>query len=235
MKIITYDDMKIRVLYASPNPTPMLKWLADTTQKQQHIDNFITDDIQIYTVNHNKKADKLIAYLLQAGHTSLFEHMTISFGIEGVSRSLLAQLTRHRMAAYTVASQHYQTYTDYPAAIDKETENFFASDMKYVFGAIDLAYSEMIEAGVPKEEARQVLPNAKTCNLVWTLNARSLINFLNLRLCLRNVKEMRIFANKILNLAKSEWWPALFLKVGPDCKMLGHCRQGHMNCGKTKE
>lgn len=83
---------------------------------------------------------------------------------------------------------------------------------------------------VPPEEARQILPNASTVNIIWTINARSLHNFLNLRMCNRNTQEMRMFANRIHDIVHT-MWPEFGKLCYPDCMMpMGECRQGKMQC-----
>ena len=215
--IQTYEDIKINTLRSTVSPNMLLQAAADTTQKRckpSEVDNIV------------KLNDKLIPYLVKANHMSLFEHMSISFGIEGVSRALLAQLTRHRMASYTVSSQHYQDYSDYPMILDSMHADYMEPAVKSAL----TAYKVAINRGVPKEEARQILPNAMSCNLIWTINARSLFNFLNLRLCKRNTNEMLTFARYIRYKAV-EWWGELFSLSGPDCYNTGDCTQGHMTCG----
>ena len=54
-----------------------------------------------------QKVSRFVGMLAEMGHESPIEHMSFTFGIEGVSRSLLAQITRHRMASFSVQSQRY--------------------------------------------------------------------------------------------------------------------------------
>ena len=214
----SYEEMQIKVLRKTQKPDILLQQAADTTQKKYSISDF--DKLPV--INH-----KLIPHLVKANHMSLFEHMTISFGIEGVSRSLLAQITRHRLASYTVSSQHYQNYADYPMIMANEHMDALAPIAQAALNA----YINAMEQGVPKEEARQILPSAMSCNLIWTINARSLFNFLNLRLCRRNTLEMLTFA-QIIRYHATMWWPCLFKICGPDCFMTGKCTQAHMSCGE---
>jgi thymidylate synthase (FAD) len=135
------------------------------------------------------------------------------------------------MASYTSGSQHYQDYSEYPCVVHPE----FLKDISFVnFLDVSLGnsfgeYNYLItQHGVPPQEARQVLPNAAAVNILWTINARSLVNFLKLRLCYRNVSEMQLFAERALSLARIHF-PALFNNVGPQCFM-GKCKQGKMKC-----
>lgn len=171
----------------------------------------------------------IVKYLLHAGHTSVFEHAVIEFNLSQVSRSFLAQITRHRMGSFMSASQHYQDYRDYPCFISGELT---PTQRKVMDDGLEHAYhtyETLVDMGVKPEEARQVLPNAAAINLLWTVNARSLINFFNLRLCERNVMEMRLAAQEVYVLACA-WFPELFEHVGPDCYMHHTCRQGSMAC-----
>ena len=129
------------------------------------------------------------------------------------------------MSSFTSASQHYQDYSDYPCIVAPNlTEHEVVKDaLQYAFRV----YGGLMQTNA-KEEARQVLPNAAAVSLLWTINARSLINFLRHRLCNRNVLEMRIFANHIHWLG-SMHFPELFMHVGPQCVM-DECKQGKLQC-----
>jgi thymidylate synthase (FAD) len=213
--------MQITIVRATSSPGSLVSLAADITQKRINGDEILT----------TPAAPKLIKYLLTANHTSIFEHAVMSVLIQGVSRSFLAQITRHRMASYTSASQHYQDYRGYPDIVDEQmaddptTQDFIARASH--------VYQQLINLGFPSEEARQILPNSKAVNILWTINTRSLINFLNQRLCKRNVKEMQVFASKLKEVCM-EWWPELFVHIGPDCKMKGCCTQGHMQAKVCK-
>lgn len=220
-EIRTYNDLEIYVLRCTSDPHLLVAEACSTTQKKD-LDGFPEYD----TFN------KLIKFLVTANHTSPLEHAFITFRIEGISRSLLAQLTRHRVGSFTASSQHYQQYTKYSNVIHPNMITL--EGVANFLEQAENMYNYCIECGIPKEEARQVLPNAKAVNLIWTVNARSLLNFFNQRLCWRNVQEMLQFAIQ-LHTACYEWFPELFKYVGPDCEMLGHCTQGYMKSEKCKE
>jgi len=221
----TYDDQKITVIQATPNPSKLISLAASITTKELKDEETIS-----YPLPH--KRVKLIKFMLTANHTSLFEHATITVLIQGISRSLLAQVTRHRMGSFTSGSQHYQKYSDYDDIVDAKMKNMPIAS--YLIDASNQTYTDLIKHyNVPAEEARQILTNSKAVNLLWTTNARSLINFLNIRLCKRNVKEMYAFARNMETIA-NQWFPELFHFVGPDCKMLGFCRQGFMKAEECR-
>lgn len=153
------------------------------------------------------EADRLIRHIFASKHTSTLEHITYTFAIEGVSRSLLAQLTRHRVGfSFSVQSQRYVRFGsgdksggfDYvtPNSVDdrpctsishgvynEEEQRIdrvpYTADEIYKQAMDDAqkAYDRLHEAGVPAEDARMVLPNAATCNLVMTVNLRALLDF----------------------------------------------------------
>lgn len=135
------------------------------------------------------EADRLIRHIMNSGHTSTMEHINFTFAIEGVSRSLLAQLTRHRHFSFSVQSQRYVKLEstsksegfDYviPPSIDKhdKTLDMYSIAME----RIQDIYDELRKNGVPAEDARYILPNATACNLVLTGNLRSILEFYNKR------------------------------------------------------
>lgn len=216
--IKSYDDLRIKTVQSTKHPRELVALACNLTQKRK-IEVNISEVTSV----------KLVEYLFKANHTSPFEHCFITFLLENVSRSFLAQITRHRMGSFTSASQHYTTYHKFPNIIDPRMVNM--DEVVQFLNQADEMYSHLISVGIPKEEARQVLPNAKAVNLLWTVNARSLINFFNQRSCKRNVDEMYYFAVKLRNQCLV-WWPELFNLVGPDCETLGGCTQGKM---KAKE
>jgi len=132
------------------------------------------------------EADRLIRTIMRSKHLSTVEHITFTFAVEGVSRALLAQLTRHRVGfSFSVQSQRYVKFGsgdrskgfDYvmPDSISEnsDAEVHFTSIMK----TLQSYYDVLRDAGVPAEDARSVLPNAAATNLVMTVNLRALLDF----------------------------------------------------------
>lgn len=153
-----------------------------------------------YFGEKGKEAKRLFKQIVASKHTSTLEHLNFTFAIEGVSRSLLAQLTRHRHMSFSVQSQRYCKFSsdsrsggfDYvtPEKIDFDGIEYQGYDdekynkmleANYLFERtmqeLQHAYNELIELGVPQEDARAVLPNAASCNLVLTANLRTLLEF----------------------------------------------------------
>lgn len=191
-----------------------------------------------------KDQTKYLTKLTDMGHLSPIEHASFTFGIEGVSRTLLAQITRHRIASFSVQSQRYvalggdEAGFDYivPPAIaalgEEETAEYHRQ-----MAQMDKWYQEWrVKLGGGKasnEDARFVLPNAAATRIVMTMNARELIHFLSLRCCNRAQWEIREVAWKMLELAY-EAAPSLFGNAGPSC-LSGKCPEGKMTCGKMAE
>lgn len=137
-------------------------------------------------------ADRLIRQIVSSKHLSTLEHLTFTFAIEGISRACLAQLTRHRVGfSYSVQSQRYVRFGsgdktggfDYvvPESIKEKGEFYSGFTVQHAFEnfmeEIQEFYDFLREQGVPPEDARMVLPQAATTNLVMTANLRALLDF----------------------------------------------------------
>ena len=175
-------------------------------------------------------AKQIIRRVTGYGHVSVIEHASFTFSIEGVSRAMTHQLVRHRIASYTQQSQRYVTYDTLenhvkPPSIAKnaEAEKRFDEALE----AISKAYQKLLDYGIPKEDARFILPNAAKTNIIVTMNARELRHFFNLRCCARSQWEIREAATEMLKQAKKAT-PALFQNSGPSCVELGYCPEGKM-------
>ncbi|MDM5430880.1 FAD-dependent thymidylate synthase [Bacillus mycoides] len=171
-----------------------------------------------------KEVDRLIRHIVGSGHTSTLEHLTYTFSVEGVSRALLAQLTRHRVGfSFSVQSQRYVKQSsdskhggfDYvvPEKVKaKELEFFYDKVMEN----IQAEYDYLIGCGVPQEDARSVLPNAATTNLVLTVNLRSLLDFYSKRKKGKGAqREITELAERLREeVVKVEPWTDEFFKSG---------------------
>ena len=197
--------------------------------------------------------------LMSMGHESVLEHVSFTFLIEGVSRVLLAQLTRHRIASFSVQSQRYVRLEDFRYVIPPEIEaipeakaQFIASmnddakkylelvhtledahTAKFVAQGMDEKAARAKASKQANEDARFVLPNACETKMVMTMNCRSLQNFFNLRCCNRAQWEIRAVADEMLKLVLP-LAPHIFAAAGPRC-LTGPCPEGRMCCGKQAE
>jgi thymidylate synthase (FAD) len=148
-----------------------------------------------------------------------------------VSRSLTHQLVRHRIASYAQQSQRYvnlkQPNFVIPPKIesDEKMKKAYSETMSVIWNQ----YNKLIEMNIPAEDARYVLPNAACTNIIVTMNARSLLNFFELRCCLHAQWEIRKLANMMLNELKIIA-PIIFNNSGPTCKTKGFCSENKKNC-----
>ena len=215
VKLLPYDP-KVEVLWETPEPAWLIATAAENTMKG------------IFAKEQVKRWD-IASFLYKANHGSPLEHAVICFDISQISRACLDQLARHRLGSFTSSSQHYQDHSDYPFRVplvhtnpDSEWGQAYEQSLR--------AYSLAIKSGIGKEDARMLLPMATEVRVIWTVNARSLANFVNLRACRRNVMEMVLLATRVKRHA-NKWFPELFDHVGPDCcQPWILCRQGKMQC-----
>ena len=203
---------------------------------------------------------RFVRTLSEVGHESPVEHASFTFGIEGVSRSFLAQMTRHRLASFSVQSQRYVRLDDFiyvtPPAIsdDPEALKIYDEMMRRDAEAYEAIsdrlkekyIQEYTEQGLTKksaaskaekraiEDARFVLPNACTTNMVMTMNVRELRHLFMVRCCNRAQWEIHAVCDEILKLVYKVA-PTLFEASGPSCVATGKCPEGKMTCGKFAE
>jgi len=176
---------------------------------------------------------KFLEKILTLGHLSVLEHASFTFGIEGVSRVTTHQLVRHRVASFSQQSQRYVSHKEMfqvviPPSIsaDPMMEEKFSSQVR----ELHRLYGEMVESGIPAEDARYILPNATEPKILATMNVRELLHFFRLRCCERAQWEIRAMAVEMLKLVKSVA-PILFEGAGPGCRS-GPCPEGEMTGGR---
>ena len=242
--------MKVTLLAYTPQPEHLVASAAKLCYSASDIDAIgqgLTDE----------KVASFVDMLAQIGHESPIEHASFSFGIEGVSRSLLAQLTRHRIASYSVQSQRYVQENMFEFVLPTRD---LVSGQRGIFarhggGSAPLRQfnrllaqshkQRLMQEGMEEkqaekkaqkqaiEDARFVLPNACATKMVCTMNARSLHNFFAHRCCNRAQWEIRELATQMLRLVL-QVAPHLFGNAGPAC-LTGACPEGKMSCGKCNE
>lgn len=167
--------------------------------------------------------EKALSHALRGGHESVIEHVSFTFRVEGVSRSLLAQLTRHRIASFSVESQRYCDMGEMPMVIPPSIlqNPEILNDYAVAMDAVKAFYKKAVKAGIPKEDARYATPQSAVTNLVLTMNARELRHFFSIRCCNRAQWEIRALADEMLRLCK-EKCPLIFSDAGPGC-VRGKC------------
>lgn len=179
-----------------------------------------------------------------SGHESVFEFADFTFFITDVSRALLAQLTRHRIASFAVRSQRYCDEKEFKCVLPPSIEKAGQKDLYDSFmTACNETYSALLACGVPKEDARMVLPNACSTSLEMKMNGRELMHFCNERLCNKAQWEIRELANEIVKELKAtaetyfDYGLAEFAKyLVPKCEVRGYniCPE-NKGCGKYKK
>ncbi len=179
-----------------------------------------------------EKAQKLIRELLRRGHESILEHASFTFRIEGISRVASHQLVRHRLASYAQQSQRYVSLEGadfvYPPAVkaNHQAEIIY----REVVNHCQEVYEKLLALGIPKEDARYIIPQGMTTSLVFTANARELLHVFRLRLCNRAQWEIRELCLKMLKIVQ-ERAPVVFESAGPPC-VDGVCPEGEKSCGQ---
>ena len=244
--------MTVRLIAHTPEPEKVVAAAAKLCYSDAHITDLL-DGLD------EEKTARFLTMLSDLGHASPIEHASFTFGIEGVSRTLLAQITRHRIASFSVQSQRYVRLDDFRYVIPPEIEAIPEAKAAFIESMnedtrryLDLVQkledghtARLMAEGLPEkqarakaskqanEDARFVLPNACETKMVVTMNARSLMNFFELRCCQRAQWEIREVADQMLRLCLSVA-PHLFKNAGPGC-VRGGCPEGKMTCGKAAE
>lgn len=244
--------MNVTLLTHTSNPERMVAAAAKLCYSGTTIDELM-DGLD------DEKNAAFVEMLAGLGHESPIEHASFTFAIEGVSRALLAQITRHRIASFSVQSQRYVEANGFagvvpPAVADSpEAHAVFEGAMRHAEQAYrDIAgillekhERALLDTGEPPksarakaeklaiEDARFVLPNACETKMIVTMNARSLLNFFRLRCCNRAQWEIRAVADRMLALVRGAA-PSLFAKAGPPC-LRGACGEGRMSCGRIDD
>ena len=244
--------MEVKLLAYTPQPEKTVACAAKLCYAAADIDT-------VYEGLTEEKTASFLEMLGSIGHESPIEHASFTFGIQGVSRSLLAQITRHRIASFSVQSQRYVKENAFEfvlppeiEAIPEAKEEFLRAmeeDQKHYENLTALLKEkhrrELLAQGEDEksanrkaekkaiEDARFVLPNACATKMICTMNARSLLNFFTHRCCNRAQWEIRALAVEMLKEVKAVA-PHIFEKAGPPC-LRGNCPEGKMSCGKMKE
>lgn len=245
--------MKVKLLSHTPEPEKLVATAAKLCYSSSDIESLrdgLTDD----------KVESFIDMIVSIGHESVTEHVTFTFGIEGISRACSHQLVRHRIASYCQKSQRYVNESGFefitPPAIEEIPEA--KSEYDRMIAEITKSYEKLADILTEKhiaeftaqgmdektarskatklanEDARFILPNACETKIVVTMNVRSLFNFFRHRCCNRAQWEIRAVANEMLRQC-IEVAPRIFAHAGPSCVAEGKCPEGRMTCGKINE
>lgn len=218
------SSMKVTLLAHTPDP----ERVAAAAARQCYSKHSAT---KAYNDLSAEEMKRLLKMVISSGHLSVLEHASFTFVIEGISRACSHQLVRHRIASYSQQSQRYVKFDEIefilPESISKQAEaqKAFAEGLD----ACREAYRRLLSMGIPTEDARYILPQASPTKIVVTMNARSLMNFFELRCCLRAQWEIRELAGQMLNLVKGVA-PAIFENSGPACITKRICPEKRYDC-----
>jgi thymidylate synthase (FAD) len=231
--------MDVRLLEATDDP----ERVVCTAARCDYSSGFVGDQsfaemmgtVEGETIEDKKRT--LIGHLLDHGHFGPFEHPQATFAVEGVSRSCMAQLTRHRHVSFDVQSMRYVAFDEVdPAevregamvvtppsvtdpdwvgrnqsggAVDEETiERRERVFRESVTESVE-TYQELLETGMAPEDARFVLPIGTEVNMVFSMNARMLMHVADMRAAADSQWEIRQLTEGVLDHA-AEWCPLTF-------------------------
>ncbi|WP_277541256.1 FAD-dependent thymidylate synthase [Haloarcula laminariae] len=231
--------MEVTLLEATEDPEELICKGA----RNDYSDEFVggqsfeatMEDVEGDTLTEKKET--LIGHLLDHGHFGPFEHPQITFAVEGVSRSCMAQITRHRHVSFDVQSMRYVAFDDVDPADVREGEMVVippsATDPDWVgrnqqSGQVDEetveeraeifrdtieesveSYQKLLDLGMPPEDARFVLPIGTKVNMVMSMNARMLMHVADMRAAADAQWEIRGLTEDLLDIA-ADWCPITF-------------------------
>lgn len=157
---------------------------------------------------------EVIRMIVENDYSSALEHISFTFDLQDISIALSRELLEHRIASHTARSTRYIEEGEFDYYIPKELEKNPEMLELYndTMSNLSKAYKKLREVGATRESTRHVLPLGAYTNYIWTVNARSLINFLGLRLCVRAAPEIKVLARKLYRLA-GEVYPEIFKDI----------------------
>lgn len=231
------SKLQVMLLRYTVNPEEIVAQAAKLCYSPASVDDLKKQVETQDMANYIKK-------LTDMRHLSPVEHVTFTFGIEGISRACSHQIVRHRLASYSQQSQRYVGQHSkkgggfnfiVPPSIEKiGKKQWFVEKMQ----TIQKWYDEMVEmlgttGESAFEDARFLLPNATETKIIITMNARELLHFFRVRCCNRAQWEIRAMAIEMLRQARLVS-PHIFKDAGPGC-VNDKCPEGKMTCGKIEE
>jgi len=220
------NRMQVKLINFTPNPERTVALAARLCYSRRGV-----EDLQENLTREEEV--RLLESLISMGHWSPLEHASFTFAAEGVSRALTHQLVRHRIASYSQKSQRWVNEEAFTFITPPSIQGNAEALRRYqsLMEEIREAYRALAQV-VPREDARYVLPQACETKIIFTFNARSLLNFFRQRLCTRAQWEIRQMARLMLAEVRREA-PVLFAQAGPTCETEGVCYEGEMSCGRA--
>jgi thymidylate synthase (FAD) len=231
--------MEVQLLEATPDPERVICTAARNDYLTEYVGDvsFAEAMAGIEGEDLAEKKRTLIGHLMDHGHFGPFEHPQATFAVKGVSRSCMAQITRHRHVSFDIQSMRYVSFDDVdpaaveegalvvtpPSATDPEwvgrnqssgpVGEETAAERERVFretvrDSVE-AYQRLLDLGMPPEDARFVLPIGTEVNIVMSMNARMLMHVADMRAAADSQWEIREMTERILDLA-ADWCPITF-------------------------
>lgn len=231
--------MEVTLLEATEDPEKLICQAARNDYMEEFVGETPFSEVmaEVGGDSLEDRKETLIHHLLEHGHFGPFEHPHATFAVEGISRSCMAQITRHRHVSFDIQSMRYVSFDDVDPAdvhdgemvvippsvsdpnwvgrnqetgsVDDETaqarEELFRETIEDAFES----YQELLEMGLPPEDARFVLPIGTKVNMVMTMNVRMLMHVADMRAAADSQWEIRGMTEQILDLA-AQWCPITF-------------------------
>ncbi len=228
------SEMKVALVCHTLSPEEVVALGARLCYSKARVDDLLT---RVSAADQTAFVERI----MKMGHDSVLEHASFTFGIEGVSRVLLAQITRHRLASFSVQSQRYVSYEKgfgyvIPPKIEALGDEAVAEFERQMDQMHEwyTGWQQRLEKGEGgNEDARFVLPGACETRMMVTMNVRELRHFFALRMCSRAQWEIRALATEMHRLCM-EVATALFADAGPGC-LRGACPEGEKSCGRLSD
>ncbi len=204
-----YKVKRLAAVGGRPTVDASVELMAITPNAEDIIERACrTCYLSFHRYNPPSSTAELIKKVIHKGHHSVLEHATATFRIKGGSRVFTHELVRHRLMSPSQESQRYVEYgktKQFEFVIPPTIQNTkFEDKFKQLAGqAFDL-YQEMVKAEIPKEDARYILPNATTSEIVISANFRELRHIFEIRCVERAHWEIREICLQMLKIMKEQ-------------------------------
>lgn len=214
------EQPKVTLVWNTPDPRRVIALAARMTYSSKDVS-------ELGMGLEEPEIEKSVNAILERRHYSVLRHVSFMFAVEGVSRAFSHQLVRHHAGHdYEQRSQHYRKETGFRLVVPRMNNDKSAKQL-YKNNAMSAqhVYDLMIENGIPREDARFVLPNGVETQLVWTANLNALVNFVQQRACRMNTEEIMSVAIQVRRIVCGII-PEMQKYLGPTCLTQGICFEG---------
>lgn len=222
--------MKVKLVSWTNNPIKTIYW-AFMNMHNKVPDNL--DDINL----PDDEVEDFFDMLFKQPHQTVLEFVNTNWLIEGASRAFQQQLTRTRQAGYSIQSLRIVDLGEF-AKEGRYTESSVVKNnpewhKKYAdsMAKIQELYRDMINSGMPVEDARGILPLNVHSTITFTINLRSLYHMLELRFCDNTQEEFRNVAVEMRKEVGEKLGKIFTKPMKPICFSLGYC-PSPVPCGK---